>query len=309
MKKNEKGVSLIEMLLVLVVLGMILVMINNYYQTSIQQQKYDRASVDIQQILSAASSYYMLMNKWPSTLACLDGVGGSECTVKFLSGMAAKKNPWGQPYSISSAGVNLPFYVHTLIGGRTLASARAQRRTMIGIVPMGAVGTGAPQVLFGQTYLPFDASINTPAKALWNNRGQLNFAGIYHHGGCVPVPQCPPNTTPQVFVVPTQIVGAGNSSGNYAMDISNFSSYATGPAAPNAVPNCYSLGGIGPACVDGGSSTAAQYWRVCASVLTPAGYADDINPNSWGQAQALMAVTRCSPNVEKTGSGFNIYTQ
>ena len=34
------------------------------------------------------------------------------------------------------------------------------------------------------------AAVNIPGQNL-NNAGAVTFAGLYYHGGCVPVPQCP----------------------------------------------------------------------------------------------------------------------
>ena len=87
-------------------------------------------------------------------------------------------------------------------------------------------------------------------------------------------------------------------------------------------------GGKGPASCDGTISsdkcladytgttltTAGSYWRVCLSTVTEKGTTTipPSNPmaNPWGQLQgSVMAITRCAPSNENTGSGFTVWSQ
>lgn len=311
---NKKGVTLFEMLLVMVVIGMILMVSANYLTQRTEQMKLDRAAAQIQQILNAGMAYYVNTGSWPSNLACLQGSGAGNCSVKYLPNTMI--NPWGRGYTTGTDTINGPFRVYTYAMARP-ARAMALAQTLMGMIPNGRLSTSPPSVLINgmdntMGYL-IDGSVNVPTEAL-NEKGYLNFAGIYHHGACVPVPDCPTGTTPQIFVAPAQISGSYSGAGNYATSITSFGAYARGPGAPNQVYNCYSIGngaGYGQTCTEGGGGPpAAQYWRVCANVLTNRGDASTFGDSLWGASQVLMAVTRCSPDTgEPTGSRFNVYTQ
>lgn len=306
-KMKMSGFSLIEMLLVLVIVGVLILTVGNYMQLRMDQMKTDKASIQMQQILNAGLAYYVNVGSWPQTIACLQGdtADGADCTVRYLPDPIT--SPFGDVYRVKGAAGNGPFYVWTKIPAGTTAAAKA--KTIAGVLPLGydsttggsPPSTGNPCTVGVAAACRVVSSVNVPAQAFDNNRGYLNFAGLYRNGGCVPVPTCPNNTTPQVFVMPVQITGSVTND-NYAYPISSFTAYARGPAAPGAVPACYNS--VARACTDAGV-TAAQYWRVCGSYSTQVG--GDVAPD-WALRSSFVAVTRCSPNTESRGSAFSVYT-
>src|SRR5438445_9563563 len=63
--KTEKGVTLLELMLVLAIMGSILVLMLNYGTRQAAQQRRDKTAVQMQQILSAGLAYYLAYGSWP----------------------------------------------------------------------------------------------------------------------------------------------------------------------------------------------------------------------------------------------------
>ena len=141
------------------------------------------------------------------------------------------------------------------------------------------------------------------------NASNVNFAGLYHHGACVPVPSCPVDAsgntmTPQVMVVPVSVSGLYTNSTD-VYPISSFTGYAVGPDA-NPGP-CVSGGGAPSCTVDISGPPAASSWRVCLQIVTEQGTVTS-SSSGWGEKVTLLAITRCSISNEPAGSTFSVYT-
>lgn len=304
-KNRASGFTLIETLLVMVIISMMIYAGINYYQQRTLQMKIDRTSTQMQQILNAGLSYYVAHNEWPATMADLQGTYLPPATVTL-------KNPWGKDYSIASS-VSL-FYVYTQTESQGSAGAMAAAKVIAGTLPLAyttkAAGTppAAGTDCTANAPCSIVAAVNIPGQNL-NNARAINFAGLYKHGGCVPVPKCPVDTngttmTPQIFVAPVQVAGTfdgGLSNSNPPVyPISSFSAFAVGPTAS---PGACNTGGTTPACSGGGPGTPT-YWRVCMQVVTERGL---VSATNWGDNQRLMALTRCVSDNEPAGSTFDIY--
>lgn len=319
MRRRSSGVSLIEVLLVLAIMGMMLVVISRYLQQKTQQAKYDKMAVQMQQILSAGMSYYVNTGKWPvwiSGIQCLQGnvAAGADCTVAYLP--TPFMSPFGQPYRVADGGSSSsPFYVISRITSAQPGAAKAYASVVAGMLPLaytsGDIGSPLPvasNVCGAGTSCEVVTSVNVPPQALEVNKGYLNFAGLYHPGSCVPVPVCPANSQPQVFVVPAQMQGTDTAGGIYTKPITAFGAYAVGPSHWTTIPNCPNVS-VNPGCYDVGTVNATQqYWRVCATVTTDRDVPSS-NQSEWAIGQVLLAVTRCSPlNGEAVGSNFVVYS-
>lgn len=332
------GFTLVEMLLVMVIIGVILFAGIRYFEQKTLQMRMDRTTLQMQQILNAALAYYVNNGTWPANLACLQGSGGSSCSTAYLPPVGTfGTNPWGQVYNVTSSAQL--FYVYTAItqaASNTTGTARATANVIAGTLPLAytsndtsgtppdasstCTATGNCQVV---------ASINIPGQNL-NNATAINFAGLYHHGGCVPVPTCPVdasgnNLVPQIMVVPVSVSGVNDPSPNNTnvYPISSFTAFATSnmsgstPDTPtDAQPpacdtasvdtNCYSTNGVPIA--------TGAYWRVCLQVVTEKGNVSQTNTdtgaNAWGQFVTLMAVTRCTMSTENPpSSDFTVFSQ
>lgn len=346
-RKLKLGFTLVEMLLVVAIVGMLLYMAINYFQQQALQTRIDKTSVQLQQILNAGMSYYVNNGNWPdpgnsNSLDCLQGNkpgGGSASACKAVYIPQNFVNPWAASFntalSSDCSGANplscTLFYAYTLIEAGDISGAAAN--AVAGKLPMAYITSTQPN---GNNPPPNDgASCIKPAKSCYvvtsvnipgqnlNNATAVNFSGIYHPGGCVPVPSCPTNMVPQITVVPISVSGNNDkSSGKTATvyPISSFTAYAQGgPNAGITPDNCVSDGG--PSGGSGGNNnngdtcqatdnkqidSGGNYWRACMQVVSQQGDVSSTN-NKWAENTAVMAITRCAIPNQDAGSDFSVY--
>lgn len=319
MKNNQtaiKGFTLIEILLVLIIISIIIWAAIVFIQERIRQTRINTTSIQIQQILNAGLSYYVANGNWPPTLSCLEGLAGGGCSsnVIYVSHMV---NPWGGgSYSITSTPELL--YVYTtittdgdasiiarLIAGSLPVAYTASTASMPPVPPVASCDTG--------TTCQVVAAVNMPGQHI-NSVKSVNFAGLYRHGGCVPVPVCPVDTNghtmiPQVMIVPVSVSGINDANNNNVYPISSFTGYATGPAANP--PACLTTNGTEVACSP--SQASDTYWRACMQVVTAKGEVGTTNTGTgtqtWGSKVTLLALTRCAVADEPSGSPFTVYSR
>lgn len=336
-RSHNKGFTLIEMLLVLVIASMIIFMATGYIQEKTLASRIDRASLQMQQILNASLSYYVTNGFWPTSLACLQGSGGAGCTLAYLP-PATILNPWGQTYTIvaPTSGGTPPniMYVYSSVTagtGSTSGVATAAANIITGKLPLAYTtskngnpppppSSGGAACTNATTKCYVVASVNIPGQNL-NNAPSVNFAGVYRHGGCVPVPSCPVDSkgntmTAEIVVVPVSVSGVNDANSNNLYPITSFTGYAKGPAANPAA--C--TGGTAVNCQAQNPVANATYWRACMQVVTSKGDVSKTNtggfnsnsfPKSypWGGNVSLMAITRCAIKNEPSGSTLNVFSQ
>ncbi|VVC76887.1 hypothetical protein AQUSIP_22140 [Aquicella siphonis] len=309
-RKNVTGFTLIEILLVLVIISIIIFASVGYVQQRALQLRMDRTTTQMQQILNAGLSYYVQEGHWPTALSDLQGTYLPPVSVTL-------KNPWGNDYAIDSASNPKLFYVYTRVNTVSAKGAFAAASVIAGTLPFAYTsndGSGAPPsaaspCTSADTSCYIVAAVNIPGYNL-NNASAVNFGGLYHHGACVPVPECTVDKTgttmvPQILVAPVQISGTDESSDlNQVFPISSFTAYAIGPSA---TPGECASGGGGPPHTCSGGISGGTYWRVCLQVVTEKGQIDN-TISGWGEKQTIMALTRCSSSNEPAGSGFTIYS-
>jgi prepilin-type N-terminal cleavage/methylation domain-containing protein len=330
--QKNSGVTLVEILLVLVIIGVMLYMGIGYIQNRTEALRIDRTSMQMQQILNAALAYYVLNGSWPPNLATLQGNYLPPATVPYLS-------PWGGVYNFairtdSASPATFPpqLYVWTSIPGD---KSRANALAISTSLPLaytsaaaGSPGVAPPSAASVCTNLSAScnvvASVQIPGQNL-NNARAVNFAGLYHHGACVPVPQCPVDVngnsmTPQIMVVPVSISGVNDTGSNNVYPISSFTAYATsnnGTGVPTSAfaPACrttgvqYGSAGGGNCRLSNNGPTASAYWRVCTQVVTERGdIAVTRSDAALGSQLTVLAITRCAVNNEPAGSNFNVFS-
>ncbi|MHB1946678.1 MAG: type II secretion system protein [Gammaproteobacteria bacterium] len=319
-KVIQKGVTLIEVLLVMVIMSSILVMLIGYTTQKTEQIRIDRATLQMQQILNAALAYYVNNGVWPVTCGSSVDLNGSTLQTAGYLPNQTTNNPWGGKYQLSCSSNTSNFSVianFTGVSNTTL-------NILAGRLPMAVVGTD--QVT---------SSVTVPGQNL-NNARSVNFAGVYHSGACVPVPSCPTGMTAQVMVVPVSVSGLNDDpsisgacaagaldytscSGLTAYPISSFTGVAYGPVFYSStgssgtanVPNCGDPTTTGDCLISTTSGSpymviSQNVWRVCLSITTEKGQVTPRNSYAWGQATgSVMVLTRCSPGAGEPGTGGN----
>lgn len=344
MKIYERGFTLIEMMLVLVIIGGIIFMGINYFQQRTMQLRIERTATQMQQILNAGLAFYIAEGRWPNNIDELRG--------KYLP-YAKLPNPWF--VSTTNPDLNQPifsdygatqwnqspanFYVWKGIvtedGQQTLNAANA----IAGLLPNSYLTRDAKGGFPIDGTPPLEpnpgndvaackdvtkgcivvASVTIPGQNL-NNARAVNFAGLYRQGGCVPVPQCPLGMKPQIIVAPTSVsgftglTGGPTGSANYkqTVPITSITAYAKGgtdKTPPGCLPDWVPAPPANPNCADPANNdgpVAEKYWRACVQIMTDRGEVS-IN-NQWaGKFLSVMAITRCAVENEPAGTKFNVF--
>lgn len=306
--KKHKGFTLIEMMLVVGIISMLLYMGLGYMQQRTRAAIIDRTAIQMQQILNAGLSYYVNNGQWPADLATLQ-------TDNYLP--AAMNGPYGSAYTAAVDVNNAGIFTVTLTLSQTIGNVNAIGRILAGKLPLSNVATDGA----GDTIVT--ASVNIPGQNL-ANATSVNFAGLYHNGACVPVPDCPLDDTgapleANIMVVPVSVSGMSDANSTDVYPLTSINAFAqdavevtggigvgTGPEpCPTNTSNvgdpyqCYATSqGVDP--ISGG-----RYWRVCLAAMTSRG---DVNWDATsGIYGTVMAITRCTMNNEDAGSSFDVF--
>jgi type II secretory pathway pseudopilin PulG len=317
-KKKFDGVTLLEMLLVLVIISSIILMVITYTNTKTDESKRDVTAMRYEQILNAGLAYYINNSAWPTDIGVLK-------TNNYLPNKPIK-NAWGQDFVFYQNSTSGTFSVCSSVLGRQLGSSytsTTQAGIIAGRLPMAYVAPGPcpatatppPSAVCASTNCAVISTVNIPGQNL-NNARSVNFAGLYHNGGCVPAPVCPSSSMkPAIMVVPVSVSGTyfGNTE---VYPLSSFTAYAVGSPTnvgttikgdPVATPGaCTSAAPSSTvACSITGSTGPGIYWRVCLDVVTENGR---ISGSNWkASSGTIMAITRCVPTGEPLGSDFNVF--
>lgn len=327
-KRKNTGFTLLEMLLVLAIISVLLAMGINYYQQKMLSMRIERTVIQSEQILNAGLAYFVANGKWP----CAAGSFGesSGCPLDNLISQNYLPNkiivsPWGQKYEIGVSASDTTgtikqqsnFYVYTQIPA--MVNSAVVATTIMGQLPMAYISSQEVSEMPPQSSGCTDgtscyviASVNIPGQTL-NYASAVNFAGIYNHGACVPQPDCPATTTPQILVTPTSVSGWGGAAtsggaSNAIYPISSFSAYARGSATSGTSPPVCD-DGYSIACTDASGNSAANYWRVCLQLVTEKGPFSFAGAGAnFAQGITLMAITRCAISNEQSGSAYQVFT-
>jgi hypothetical protein len=291
-----------------------------YTSTKNDESRRDMAAIQYEQILNAGLSYYINNSVWPNSITDLTAD-------KYLPNKTNMNNPWRGGYTFYHDASTGTFSVCSTISGIAAGggfTSMVDSGILASRLPMGYVAESCPADTAPEpatcttSTCAVVATVNIPGQNL-NNARSVNFAGLYHNGACVPAPVCPnpfsvdnPNgMKPAILVVPAAV------NGNYygtdeVFPLSSFTAYATGDptsvTVPAAEPGQCKTPGTALACeLDTGNVSTAKYWRVCLDVVTQKGrigVADSV----WNKdSGAIMAITRCMPNTEPSGSGFSVF--
>ena len=299
-------------MLVLVIASTLAYMAMNYLQQRSLRLAMDKAAAGMQQISTAATSYYAVNYTWPANLPCLQGVGVGCSTAYLPPGtildplligaqpliFAGNTNPAFPSWTTSSLLVVMPVQLHnasySYYAATTLAGMLPLSFTMDSSLVPGSCTPASTLCYVVQT-------VPIPGQVL-NNATSVNYAGLYHSGACVPVPTCPVTGTTKmqasILVTPVSITGANdaptpsaactytNTTGCVvnAYPLSSFTATATAPkpatagsGPPDCVTGvlspCYST--LGPAGAPTFIADGKNYWRVCISIVTEKG---PVNP-------------------------------
>lgn len=331
LQRKTKGVTLLEVLLVLAIASSLLVLILNYTTQKSDELRRDKTVLQMQQILNAGMSFYTNQSFWPLKDATITNTlcgqpSKSWTDISMLQSNnylpSPLKNSYGKDYQLNcnNALNGGGFFVATQTNNPTNAAIIAGRLPLA--YRTNSLTTfPATSCTSGNDCTYVVTTVNIPGQNL-NNARSVNFAAVYHSGSCVPAPNCPPNMKADILVMPAAVSGVNDSSTTTtypSYPVNSFTAYALGnpkapdptlPIDPNPGPvGCVSL--VTERCVADQSGTyipsdGTLYWRVCLSVVTGNG---TVNPTSVDQGKAMgsvVAMTRCVPNMGKENPSGSI---
>ena len=285
-QQKIRGVTLIEVLLVLVIMASVIFMISTFVQQKTEELRRDRAAMQMQMILNAGMAFYLASNingpTWPAA---------GPITVLQPTYLPAGTiiSPWGTNYTITSAPTDPLFKIEMSIpaGNASVATAKI----LAGRLPLATVS--------GSTVT---TAVPIPGQNL-NNARAVNFASLYNTGACVPKPSCPLGMTPQIFVVPVSVSGASDNN-SFVYPISSYTGFARDINGTN-VGSAVACDGVSTTACAGLATPAAGvsgYWRVCLSVTTEKGLITTASVLTG----TVLAITRCMPVAEEVGSPLGV---
>ena len=118
-RPSERGMTLIEILVVLVLLAVIMSVVAGNYLGRGEKAKADAAKIEIGQISQTLDLYKLEIGRYPTTQEGLQALITAPSGVSNWNGPYWKKNsvpkdPWGNEYKYTSPAANAPYEIISL---------------------------------------------------------------------------------------------------------------------------------------------------------------------------------------------------
>jgi len=294
--QKEKGVTLLEVLLVLAIASSLFVLMLNYTTQKSDEMRRDKTVLQMQQILNAGMSFYVNNSFWPLKAATITSTLCGTTTWTDISALqpnylssSLTNNSYAQPYLINCNNVSNGggFFAYTtansaanaaIIAGRLPMAYRTNASSLTAAFPPAACQSGDDCTIVV-------ANVNIPGQNL-NNARSVNFASVYYSGSCVPAPNCPPNMRPDILVMPAAVTGVNddpsacnasstqppyNPSGCTAntYPVSSFTAFARGDSNGNPVDPNGTSSGPPLDCRVTGTPNSQICWKSYNTTATP----------------------------------------
>jgi general secretion pathway protein G len=116
--KRERGFTLLELLVVLVILGMLAALVGPRVMKYLGGAKSDTAHLQIEQFSSALDMYKLENGNYPTTQEGLQALvqapsGATNWHGPYLKKDVVPKDPWGHDYHYESPGQHGPFDIYS----------------------------------------------------------------------------------------------------------------------------------------------------------------------------------------------------
>lgn len=116
-RKSEKGFSLIELIVVLVILGLLAAVVAPNVYNKLAKGKDQIAKIQIKELEGALQLYSFDMGQYPATGEGLEALvrnpGSSDSWKGPYLSKALPKDPWGRPYFYRSPGMHGDFDLYS----------------------------------------------------------------------------------------------------------------------------------------------------------------------------------------------------
>ena len=116
-RKSERGFSLIELIVVLVILGLLAAVVAPNVYNKLAKGKDQIAKIQIKELEGALQLYSFDMGRYPATAEGLEALvrnpGGSDSWKGPYLSKELPKDPWGRPYLYRSPGMHGDFDLYS----------------------------------------------------------------------------------------------------------------------------------------------------------------------------------------------------
>ena len=112
--RKEKGFTLIEILIVVVIIGLIASLIAPNIMGKFERSKEEIAKAQIEMLSSAVQSFIIDVGRCPTSLEELIKSNDKKWRGPYLSKQEIPLDPWGRPYQFKCPGDHGPFDLYSL---------------------------------------------------------------------------------------------------------------------------------------------------------------------------------------------------
>ena len=118
-RKAERGMTLIEILVVLVLIGVVLGIVGGNFIGKGEKAKADAAKIEISQIAQTLDLYKLEVGRYPTTQEGLQALitaptGVTNWNGPYWKKQSIPKDPWGTDYKYASPAQNAPYEITSL---------------------------------------------------------------------------------------------------------------------------------------------------------------------------------------------------
>ncbi|MGB9766700.1 MAG: type II secretion system major pseudopilin GspG [Sulfurihydrogenibium sp.] len=112
--RKEKGFTLIEILIVVVIIGLIASLIAPNIMGKFERSKEEIAKAQVEMLSSAVQSFIIDVGRCPTSLEELIKSNDKKWRGPYLSKQEIPLDPWGRPYQFKCPGDHGPFDIYSL---------------------------------------------------------------------------------------------------------------------------------------------------------------------------------------------------
>jgi general secretion pathway protein G len=118
-RRNDRGMTLIEILVVLVLIGIVMGIVGGNFLSRGEKAKADAAKIEIGQIAQALDLFKLEVGRYPTQQEGLQALVSAPAGVNNWNGPYWKrgtvpKDPWGNEYRYASPGASAPYDITSL---------------------------------------------------------------------------------------------------------------------------------------------------------------------------------------------------